>query len=187
MWARRVPLDRPFSSIQPIGLLMSGYASNKQVLASGGLRAAAQSISYEIPLALAGAGVVMMSQLAQHPSTSSTSRHGRILAGTSGSQPVGFLILLDLRLAECERSLSTPEQKEELVARYQTGIFRHNSHFLPGKLHQSVLLGPVGGGLYLGPAGLPRLPVEWVSGAIGQSQSMPLSCRWCTRARWVRQ
>ena len=40
------------SSIAPIGLLMSGYGSNNKYSFLGGLRAAAQSISYEIPLAL---------------------------------------------------------------------------------------------------------------------------------------
>jgi len=40
------------SSIAPIGLLMSGYGSNNKYSFSGGLRAAAQSISYEIPLTL---------------------------------------------------------------------------------------------------------------------------------------
>ena len=48
------------SSIQPIGLLMSGYSSNNKYSLLGGLRAAAQSISYEIPLALAVLAVVMM-------------------------------------------------------------------------------------------------------------------------------
>jgi len=40
------------SSIAPIGLLMLGYGSNNKYSFLGGLRVAAQSISYEIPLTL---------------------------------------------------------------------------------------------------------------------------------------
>ncbi|XP_059074215.1 NAD(P)H-quinone oxidoreductase subunit 1, chloroplastic-like, partial [Cryptomeria japonica] len=40
------------SSIAPLGLLIAGYGSNNKYSFSGGLQAAAQAISYEIPLAI---------------------------------------------------------------------------------------------------------------------------------------
>ena len=49
------------SSIAPIGALMAGYASNNKYSLLGGLRSAAQSISYEVPLALSVLAIVMMS------------------------------------------------------------------------------------------------------------------------------
>lgn len=47
------------SSIAPIGLLMAGYGSNNKYAFLGGLRAAAQAISYEIPLALCVLSIVL--------------------------------------------------------------------------------------------------------------------------------
>jgi len=47
------------SSIVPLGLLMAGYGSSSKYSFLGGLRAAAQSISYEIPLALSVLSVAL--------------------------------------------------------------------------------------------------------------------------------
>ncbi|HAJ59808.1 MAG TPA: NADH-quinone oxidoreductase subunit NuoH [Cyanobacteria bacterium UBA8543] len=109
------------SSVAPIGLLMSGYASNNKYSLLGGLRAAAQSISYEIPLALAILAVVMMSNsLSTIDIVEQQSGYG-ILGWNIWRQPIGFLIFWIAALAECERlPFDLPEAEEELVAGYQT-------------------------------------------------------------------
>nr|YP_009473403.1 NADH-plastoquinone oxidoreductase protein 1 [Geum rupestre]AVI26280.1 NADH-plastoquinone oxidoreductase protein 1 [Geum rupestre] len=109
------------SSIAPIGLLMSGYGSNNKYSFLGGLRAAAQSISYEIPLTLC---VLSISLLSNSSSTidivEAQSKYG--LGGWNlWRQPIGFIIFLISSLAECERlPFDLPEAEEELVAGYQT-------------------------------------------------------------------
>lgn len=109
------------SSIQPIGLLMAGYASNNKYSLLGGLRAAAQSISYEIPLALSVLAIVMMSNsLSTVDIVNQQSGYG-ILGWNIWRQPVGFIIFWISALAECERlPFDLPEAEEELVAGYQT-------------------------------------------------------------------
>ena len=91
------------SSVQPIGLLMSGYASNNKYSLLGGLRAAAQSISYEIPLALAVLAVVMMSNSLSTVDIVNQQTGAGVLSWNIWRQPVGFLIFWICALAECER------------------------------------------------------------------------------------
>lgn len=109
------------SSIAPIGLLMAGYASNNKYSLLGGLRAAAQSISYELPLALSVLAVVMMSNsLSTIDIVQQQTGYG-ILGWNIWRQPVGFIIFWIAALAECERlPFDLPEAEEELVAGYQT-------------------------------------------------------------------
>jgi NAD(P)H-quinone oxidoreductase subunit 1 len=109
------------ASITPIGLLMAGYASNNKYSLLGGLRAAAQSISYEIPLALAVLAIAMMSNsLSTIDIVDQQSGYG-ILGWNIWRQPVGFVIFWIAALAECERlPFDLPEAEEELVAGYQT-------------------------------------------------------------------
>jgi NAD(P)H-quinone oxidoreductase subunit 1 len=109
------------SSIVPIGLLMSGYSSNNKYSLLGGLRAAAQSISYEIPLALAVLAIVMMSNsLSTVDIVEQQSGYG-ILGWNVWRQPIGLLLFWVSALAECERiPFDLPEAEEEIVAGYQT-------------------------------------------------------------------
>ncbi|MEB3194218.1 MAG: NADH-quinone oxidoreductase subunit NuoH [Cyanobacteriota bacterium] len=163
------------SSIQPIGLLMSGYASNNKYSLLGGLRAAAQSISYEIPLALSVLAIVMMSNSLSTVDIVNQQTGAGILSWNIWRQPVGFIIFWICALAECERlPFDLPEAEEELVAGYQTeyagmkfALFYLGSYI---NLVLSALLVSV---LYLGGWGFP-VPVEWVAQWVGQSIDSPL-------------
>nr|QTA72977.1 NADH-plastoquinone oxidoreductase subunit 1 [Ormosia nuda] len=109
------------SSIAPIGLLMSGYGSNNKYSFLGGLRAAAQSISYEIPLTLCVLSISLLSNsLSTVDIVDTQSKYG--LGGWNlWRQPIGFIVFLISSLAECERlPFDLPEAEEELVAGYQT-------------------------------------------------------------------
>ncbi|MDX2217257.1 MAG: NADH-quinone oxidoreductase subunit NuoH [Oculatellaceae cyanobacterium bins.114] len=162
------------SSIAPIGLLMSGYASNNKYSLLGGLRAAAQSISYELPLALSVLAIVMMSNsLSTIDIVNQQSGYG-ILGWNVWRQPIGFLIFWIAALAECERlPFDLPEAEEELVAGYQTeysgmkfGLFYLSSYV---NLILSSLFVAV---LYLGGWDFP-IPINLLANWIGVSETTP--------------
>lgn len=162
------------SSIQPIGLLMSGYASNNKYSLLGGLRAAAQSISYEIPLALSVLAIVMISNsLSTIDIVEQQSSYG-ILSWNIWRQPVGFIVFWIAALAECERlPFDLPEAEEELVAGYQTeyagmkfGLFYIGSYV---NLVLSALLVSV---LYLGGWGF-FIPLDQLANWLNVSEVSP--------------
>nr|Q1ACE4.2 RecName: Full=NAD(P)H-quinone oxidoreductase subunit 1, chloroplastic; AltName: Full=NAD(P)H dehydrogenase subunit 1; Short=NDH subunit 1; AltName: Full=NADH-plastoquinone oxidoreductase subunit 1 [Chara vulgaris] len=109
------------SSITPLGLLIAGYASNNKYSLLGGLRAAAQSISYEIPLTLCVLSISLLSNtLSTSDIVEQQCKYG-ILSWNIWRQPVGFITFFIASLAECERlPFDLPEAEEELVAGYQT-------------------------------------------------------------------
>jgi NAD(P)H-quinone oxidoreductase subunit 1 len=100
---------------------MSGYGSNNKYALLGGLRAAAQSISYEIPLALSVLGIIILTDsLSTVDIVEKQALHG-IFTWNIWRQPIGFIAFLISALAECERlPFDLPEAEEELVAGYQT-------------------------------------------------------------------
>lgn len=159
------------SSIAPIGLLMSGYASNNKYSLLGGLRAAAQAISYEIPLALAVLAVVMMSNsLSTIDIVEQQSGYG-ILSWNIWRQPVGFLIFWIAALAECERlPFDLPEAEEELVAGYQTEYTGMKfGLFYIGSYVNLVLSSLVFAILYLGGWEFP-IPLDLLASWFGTSE-----------------
>nr|YP_009548629.1 NADH-plastoquinone oxidoreductase subunit 1 [Adiantum aleuticum]AYW15604.1 NADH-plastoquinone oxidoreductase subunit 1 [Adiantum aleuticum] len=124
------------SSIVPLGLLMAGYGSNNKYSFLGGLRAAAQSISYEIPLAPCVLSISLLSgSLSTVDIVETQSKYG-FLGWNLWRQPIGFIAFFISSLAECERlPFDLPEAEEELVAGYQTeysgikfGLFYVGSH-----------------------------------------------------------
>jgi len=110
------------TSLGVYGIVCAGWASNSKYSLMGGLRASAQMISYELALALAVIGVLLVS---------GTLRPVEIVAQQegwfwnwnvfSGWQLLGFLIFLVAGYAETNRlPFDMPEAESELVAGYHT-------------------------------------------------------------------
>ncbi|MBI3779951.1 MAG: NADH-quinone oxidoreductase subunit NuoH [candidate division NC10 bacterium] len=101
------------ASLGIYGIVLGGWASNNKYALLGGLRSAAQMISYELSLGLSVVGVVMLSEslsLVQIVNAQST-------AWFIVLQPIGFLIFLICAIAETNRApFDLPEAETELVA-----------------------------------------------------------------------
>jgi NADH-quinone oxidoreductase subunit H len=110
------------ASLGVYGIVCAGWASNSKYSLMGGLRASAQMISYELALALAVIGVLLIS---------GTLRPVEIVAQQagwfwnwnlfSGWQLLGFVIFMVAGYAETNRlPFDMPEAESELVAGYHT-------------------------------------------------------------------
>jgi NADH-quinone oxidoreductase subunit H len=103
-----------------LGLLMAGWSSFNKYSLLGGLRSAAQIISYEIPLTLSAVGVVILA---------GTMSMNHIVLSQSGSaldwfvfkQPLAALIFFIAATAEANRTpFDMTEADSELVAGFAT-------------------------------------------------------------------
>jgi NADH-quinone oxidoreductase subunit H len=106
------------SSLGVYGLVLGGWASGSKYSLLGGLRAAAQVVSYELILGLSLVGVVIVS---------GSLSLGQIVEGQARSvpyillQPLGFVLFLIAAVAEVNRApFDLPEADTELVAGYHT-------------------------------------------------------------------
>ncbi len=101
------------ASLGVYGIVLGGWASNNKYALLGGLRSAAQMISYELSLGLSVVGVVMLSRsLSLVEIVNAQSRVWFLVL-----QPIGFLIFLVCAIAETNRApFDLPEAETELVA-----------------------------------------------------------------------
>jgi NADH-quinone oxidoreductase subunit H len=141
-----------------IGILMAGWSSGNKYSLLGGMRSAAQMISYEVPLVLSILGVVMLAQSLDLESIVLAQGIPYIVF-----QPVAFGIFLVAAVAESNRNpFDIPEAESELTAGFHTeyGGIRFAYFFLTEYVNMFVL-SALGVTLFLGGWRGPLLP-GWV-------------------------
>jgi NADH-quinone oxidoreductase subunit H len=165
------------SSLDVIGIIMAGWGSNNKYALIGGLRSAAQMISYELPLILALVGVVMLTSVLSNTGIGTISIRGVVAFQSSNSwpgkgipfwdfifqgntpwvwfvlvQPLMLVIYFICGLAETNRSpFDLPEAESELVAGFLTeysGI-RWGLFFL-GEYGNMTIVAAIATSLFLG-------------------------------------
>ncbi len=128
------------SSLSVYGVALGGWASNSKYALLGGIRGAAQMISYELSLGLSLIPVVMMAHsFSMVDIVQSQQRYPFILF-----QPLAFVIFVISAMAESKRiPFDLPEAENELVAGYHTEFsgMRFGLFFLGEYVHMMVFGG----------------------------------------------
>ncbi|GLI33615.1 NADH-quinone oxidoreductase subunit NuoH [Desulforhabdus amnigena] len=167
LWGRQIPLIISdlnigllyvfgLSSLGVYGVALGGWASNSKYSLLGGIRGAAQMISYELSLGLSLVPIVMLSRsFSLVDIVQAQESYPFILV-----QPVAFVIFMISAMAESKRiPFDLPEAENELGAGYHTeysGI-RFGLFFLGEYVHMQVL-GALVAVLFLGGWRGPLLP-----------------------------
>ena len=105
------------SSLSVYSIVLAGYASGNKYSLLGGLRAAAQTVSYEVFMGISVMGVVMLAGTFDLREIVEAQRGGWFII----PQFFGFAIFLIAVLAESRRTpLDLPEAEQELVGGFHT-------------------------------------------------------------------
>lgn len=149
------------TSLSVYSVVLAGYASNNKYSLLGSLRAAAQTVSYEVFMGISVMGVVMLSGTFNLREIVEAQQDGWFIL----PQFLGFLVFLVAAVAESRRGpFDLPEAEQELIAGYHTeysgmkfGMF-FVGEYLGVTLTSAVIVTLFFGG-WLGPAWLP--PLVW--------------------------
>jgi NADH:ubiquinone oxidoreductase subunit H len=170
------------TSLVVIGVLMGGWGSNSKWALLGGMRAAAQVVSYEIPAAIAAMSVIIIGGTLSMQGLIHAQGGSELLPNwTIFHSPftlIAFLIFFVAQLAEGNRTpFDLPEAESELVSGYNTEYsgMRFLMFFL-GEFANVWVMAAISVTLFLGGWQIPFgtqadgvTPSEWVtqgSGAI---------------------
>jgi NADH-quinone oxidoreductase subunit H len=158
------------SSMGVYGVALAGWASNNKYALLGGLRSSAQMISYELPLSLAIAAPLLLSNtlsLRQIVETQSGSiLHWNILR-LPAPQIVSFIVFMIAGFAETNRvPFDLPEAENELVAGFHTEYSSMKfAAFFMAEYANMVTMSCMTATLFLG-GWQPLFPAAWGSSAV---------------------
>jgi NADH-quinone oxidoreductase subunit H len=154
------------TSMGVYGIVLAGWSSNSKYSLLGGLRSAAQMISYELSYALALASVIILAgslSLREIVDQQAGAWFGFIPRWFVFIQPVGFLVYMIAGVAETNRApFDFPEAEQELVAGYHTEYSSMSfAMFFLAEYVNMVTVSAVATNLFLGGWHGPFLP-EWL-------------------------
>ncbi len=138
------------ASIGVYGLILGGWSSNNKFSLMGGLRSAAQMISYEVPQGLALVGPVLLAGTLSMVGIVEAQKADRFWYVFP--QIVGFFLYLVAGVAETNRNpFDLPEAESELVAGFHTEYsgMRFALFFL-GEYANMIVISAVATTLFLG-------------------------------------